>query len=542
MDTNISDDIEEIFFNNENDDDNINDNISETSLSPLIETLVLQDDEITEITLQDDDLLIPEIILNAVFTSIDNNIEDEKIQEIFNIGGTEIPISSKNVKLFNINNNFINKDVYYLKEYIEILKKHTLNDIIELINELPSIMINEGVSYNIIPSNYKRIAKIKLKNDTINNSELINIYNNDLKHTLNKCNLPERSYMDEQLFRHILYLMRNGELPIINKQIINALNTLNIEYYICNNNNSLIYEPIKYDTMKTIHKNLNTYLEGIPIQSIFNTVFFPTSKNEFDLTKLSQKSKYYQYLSDINLIIDSPNYLPFDKLFKSIRLIINNDVITRYSSCIRNYLIINNKNDNILNPIKTIIEHEGIKIEIYRYIIPLHFFQETGINLSNKCKIILDNDNNANCYLSCTLSIKNDKITKPILFDDMIYTCINNSKMSLKNNKYYYNILLPKDIYIRYLYFNLNTDDGFISMNIKHNNNLLSNVDSTIIKYHQYKYFNSSSINLYSFCEKPLQLSTLGGILSNDISIEFCLNNDIDYLCICLFVNKIIAC
>ena len=82
-------------------------------------------------------------------------------------------------------------------------------------------------------------------------------------------------------------------------------------------------------------------------------------------------------------------------------------------------------------------------------------------------------------------------------------------------------------------------------MIIKHNNILIGNVDSTIIKYHQYKYFNDKLINAYSFCDNPLLItkgSTLGGILSDDVLIEFCLKNDTSNLCVCLIVNKIVSC
>lgn len=547
----LSDEIEEIFINNDTTEESkFNDEI-QNQLNNIIEDK--NNDDITEIVM-DNNLSIPEIILNSIFTSINNDIqeiklnnksESEKIQEVFNIGGTEISISSKNVKLFNIDKQFINKDVYYLQEYIEILKKYTINDILELINELPDIMINEGVDYKIIPTNYKREPKIKLTKVS-NNNEFMTIYNGNTKHILNKYNLPENNNYDDKLFRYILYLIRNGELPVINKSIINILNELNIEYTICNNNYSLIYEPIKYDAMKIIHKNINNYLEEIPVSSIFTTVFYPTSENTFDFTKLNQKSKYNQYISDINLIIDTPTLLPFDKLFKTIKLFINGEIITRYSYCIKNYLLLNNKNINILLPNKTIIEHEGIQLEIYRYTIPLHFLQEHNfINLSNNCKIILDNDKNSNCYLLCSISLKNEIIKKPILFDDMIYNYIDYSKMTLNNNKYYYKLELQKGLFMRYLYFHSNDETNFISMTIKHNNTLIGNVDSNIIKYHQYKYFNNIPLNVYSLCENPLLLnkgSSLGGIISDDVSIEFCLKNDTNYLCLCLIVNKIVAC
>jgi len=214
-------------------------------------------------------------------------IDDEKIT--LNVGGKKFNIKKDWLEHLNINCSklhkinssgkvayFMDRDPYYFSKIIELVKLNEMDnsEFQKNVSEYSEQLISELCFYKLLDNKYRPNPRLKLKrvvgfvdNSQHNNIVKIIIHNQMfetfestlLKGTFfidklrtNKSNKLQLTHTDPKIFRHILNLLRSGNLYVHSNTIMETLNEYGIEYDV------IVEKKIDYDIVPCHHKyNVN---------------------------------------------------------------------------------------------------------------------------------------------------------------------------------------------------------------------------------------------------------------------------------------------
>jgi len=406
------------------------------SLVEKSEELILKNDKPTDIDkkVNPDNLLVPvaESQQNSNMFIEEFNQNDKSIEKIIlNVGGKKFNITREWLDYLHINQQklhklnadgkiiyFLDRDPFYFSQIIELMKECDLDPgrIIENLDDYSDQFIYELCTYKIIDGKYKPNPKMKLKTFVgfINESRhnvIIKIMIDNLtfetfSSTLSKIPFFEKKLKilrsnkitlnntDPKIFRHILNLLRTGQICVYSSSIIKLLDHYDTEYIVLNEKkipSHIVSNHVPHqnqsenliDNAKNEDLSLNLYQTIVTkdILTFGSTLTFPLENLDFinliylciDIPIL-KPTEPYQYIDFLEYIIVDHTFITYSIQQQAKILTLN------VSDNLYLYPIIYKQNSNTYHQLAKNVEkkikvfYDNTLIDIHRLMLPIFDF------------------------------------------------------------------------------------------------------------------------------------------------------------------------
>jgi hypothetical protein len=487
--------------------------------------------------------------MNDVGVDIESN---DNIIDL-NVGGESLNVSIDFIKATNLDNSimtidgefFLDHDPTYFKQAVNyfvckdssqlsnsvgvvyILHKYGLSDIkpdTKIILQKNAVVIDkyETITIECLDTTFVTTNKTIIRSDVLMG--------------MLKDNYIKLDSIKSTLLRHVLNLLRYGELCIYNTEIINLLCDLNIKHKIVLNTESDTKKISQLDQSATMLFDYNLHTKETNIINKYIT----HSKLDFNTDIIFDLSNHKGNISECILVVDLPidavsviNISNINTILNSISFVINNEkdnsnqiicLINQFTSILYSRVL----NKQILKIIKTGVIHNDKVIDVLRVqiVLPLYinydftdkkYVPYVFAKLNNN----IDNIKILNMYLNMTSQIKYVSVPITIPYYNGLTFVL---KKSLKNKSHdkiiinceTYNII-NKIIICAYQTVYPPT----LLLNVIYETNIISSID--IENYKSYSINNTLNIYEHDFgvlCGKNINMELLiSGC--NDVMVYF---------------------
>lgn len=466
---------------------------------------------------------------------------------ILNVGGKKFNIQEDWLSYLHINSNklyktiiddqshyFLDRDPFFFSQIIDIMKECEMDETKINIKDYSDQLINELCLYKLIDEKYCQYPKIKLKkvvgfvNSSRHNTIVkISIQNHTFetflttllkspffehKTKISKSNKICLNNIDPKIFRHVLNLLRYGQLFVYSSLIIKLLDEFHIEYII-NNEKKIDHHIVSSHTYHDYDlKNQHSSMEHINIITTESTLSFG-SDIIFNLTNKSRPTG--DAISDLYICIDIPICNPTDNLeyvnmleyhlidhAMILYLKPNDGRINILTSSVSDYMylspIIYKKNPNDYHQMANMVEkkikvlHNNTLIDIHRLTIPLFQFN-TPLPIKQMINLGINSQLNIKISPLSNILKNNKSATIPLLNVSIIANYVNipesnpktyihdklhalNIPISNTDNPIYDIAIIPLDKMglIKDFFFTILTKEDYLANNInKFSENLI---------------------------------------------------------------------
>lgn len=389
------------------------------------------------------------ILPNKVAFELPEKIINNKIT--LNVGGKKFNLDKKILCLLRINFGalhkvvkdngrkiyFLDRDPNYFSIVIDILKTHGIDqeNILEDIDNYSEQLRSELVKYGLIDKSYLSKPKLKLKkmiSFSEKHDEIVKIMVNDSLFETMAGTLSRSRYFENKLkynkskkfflsninpknFSYVLNFLRTGECFIFNNEILDLINTYEIDYQSTEEANKIVSNFIPYsknvfdDQLLGYLNTLNPKSNNIPNDTfsfIDNNYYLPTnltvctgieniniiitksklsfdSDIYFDLT--NNKEDFGEIIEDLFLCIDIPIHSAeyVDKienhLIEHISLVINgNNIILQTNPWLLHLhpIIYGSQFSQLPKTYLSKLLYQNELVDIQRIFLPLHLFRD----------------------------------------------------------------------------------------------------------------------------------------------------------------------
>lgn len=272
-------------------------------------------------------------------------IQPEKKLTI-NIGGKKFNLKKDLLEKFNINygrlqkiikkdgqiSYFLDRDPYYFSKIIEIVKMYGFQteNIAEHIDNFSEQLVSELCQYGLLdkklcpkpklklkrivsfPSRHEDIIKIITENQLFETTSGVlsrsNFFENKLK--MSRTKQFYLTDVEPKFFRYVINFLRNGELYVVNDEILKLLNLYGVEYDKIENkklNDNIVSHYTAHNT-EAINNQLQKYLGTLGAYSYQN-------KNISDL-HFSDNNYYHPVNLSFSSAIENINFITSDSEIK----------------------------------------------------------------------------------------------------------------------------------------------------------------------------------------------------------------------------------